>query len=459
VDNVGFDKTISKDASTDDTLALIVHTANVYSKGDYAMECAKHLCPNGTPRAACLRNIFDYYCRNVVYKLDPKGTEKVYTPNRTIIEGAGDCKKAATFLGSVLLASGIEPIFKHVYYDNNDQYTHIYVIVGTPDNYITLDPTNGCNYNKEVKYKHANLYFTNGRKMELKQMGATDSPHQQSPSMVAGIDWNATCGSMNNDISAISDNMLGATKRPVHHLSHAAVMNKIIPNKPHLKAALKNIPVANQRGAFLTLIEHNYNGLATNLAAALGHDPHALDKVWKEVGGDLAHLKGIVLKGATKPAAHETSVSSPQYIGFSFKKFLHAAAAVIHVVAAVVSVIYPPAAAILNKVADKCEDIATNAPVDIQIHDKNIDRALPPDPTGVVIKNPNQNFHGGKGGHGHHVGSFNSIGGFIFKSVLLISILNINQDLKNVLGTVALLAPFVYLVVKNYLTKWTLKNV
>ena len=218
MENVGFDKTIKKDANTDDTLRLIVHTAIVYSKGDFAKHTAKLLCPKGTSRDACLRAIFDYYCRNVVYKLDPTGTEIINTPNKTIIDGQGDCKKAATFIASILLAAGIEPIFKHVFYDNNDQYTHIYIIVGTPDNYITLDPTNNCNYDKEVKYKHGTLYFVNGKKMDLKLVGKLDDVHDNTPSQVAGINWSGNCASMHDDLSIIGDSTMGKInfKKAVH---------------------------------------------------------------------------------------------------------------------------------------------------------------------------------------------------------------------------------------------------
>lgn len=451
--NIGFDKTIKKDASTDDTLRLIVSTANQYSKSQFAIHAAAELCPKGTSKEQCLRNVFEFYTRNVKYKLDPKGIERIYTPNRTIIEGQGDCKKAATFIASILLAAGIKPIFKHVTYEGNGIYTHIYIIVGTPEQYITLDPTNGGNYDSEVSHKNATLYYPNGKKMELKLMG-NPSNLERYDSSVSGINWSATCGTMENDIQTISDCTMGAANPRVSHLTHSAVMHKMIPNKPHLQKALQNIPVANQRGAFLELINHNYNGIATALVTALAHNPDALNGLWKEIGGDLVHLKQTVLKGASaKP------MKGTEYIGFSLKKFLHAAAGVLHVVATVISNIpgVPPSIGdVLNKVADTAQNIATDPRTpEIEIHDKHIDKVLPPDPTGMVIVNPNQRFQKGDTGHGgEHRGSFFSIGGFIFKSILIIHILNINEDLKPILGTMAVVAPLLYFILKNKLKTW-----
>jgi len=446
VEKVGFDKVVKKNASTEDTLQLIVSTAIHNSKLPFARECAARLCPTGTAKDNCLRNIFEYYCRNVSYKLDPDGSERIYTPNRIIIEGEGDCKKAATFLGSVLMAAGIDPIFKHVTYSGNSKYSHIYIIVGTPDNYITLDPTNGCKYNSEVDYNSGTLYYTNGKTMELRSMGKVGLFND-----ISNVAWSEEIGKMENDIDSISCNVMGAA--PKIKLTHEGVLNKLVPStKPALKKALQNIPIDSQRGSFLTLVKNNYNGIATHLATALGKDPNALNELWKTIGGDQLTLKQAVIKGATQNATNATELKGPEYIGFSFKKLLHAAAGILHVVGSIVSIVAPAAGAAISSIGDKAEAIAIDpATPNIQIDDKNLDKTFPPDPTGQIIPHPNQAHHAAV--HG----SFLYVGGFIFKSVLLISILHINQDLKNLLGTVALVAPLVYLVIKNK-SKWILKK-
>lgn len=180
MENIGFDKLIKKNASVDDTLALIIKSSIECSKMPFVKSIVEKLGPT-TPKSEFIRRVFDYYCRNVEYTLDKEGTESVHTPALVIVNGKGDCKKAATFLASVLIAAGIEPIFKHVYYDGSDLYTHIYIIVGNPDynNYITLDPTNDCKFNKEVDYRTGTLYFTNGKHMELRLMGASKPQHHQ----------------------------------------------------------------------------------------------------------------------------------------------------------------------------------------------------------------------------------------------------------------------------------------
>jgi hypothetical protein len=467
VAEIAFDRKIKSGAGTDDTLALIIRTANIYSKSDYARECAKELCPAGTSRAQCLRNIFDYYCRNVIYKLDPRNKEIVNTPMLTILQGEGDCKKAATWLAAILIAAGIQPTFKHVYYDNNFQYTHIYIIVGTPDNYVTLDPTNQCQFNAEVKSKKQTLYYLNGQKMDLHLMGRSEV-HDNTPSGVAGINWSGNCSGMEDDLQHIGDSFMGAVKakiQPIHKLTHAAVMTALIPNKPALQKALANIPVENQRGSFLAMVEQNYNGIATNMAAALGQNPNSLDKVWTDAGGDLAHMKATVLAGAkVKPTTDATIkgpeyLGAPEYIGFNFKHLLHAAAGILHAVAAVVAIVYPPAGAVLNAIGDKCEAIATDPTIpDITTDGKKLDVTYPPDKTGTIIPNTHvtTNAHGNAGHGGSHHGSFFSLHGFIFKSLLILTTLNINHDLQSLLGTIAIVAPIAYLVIKKSKLKWTL---
>src|ERR1039457_2684745 len=108
--NVGFDTLHKENASVEDTLQLIIDFINQYSNDGFAKSIAQRLRKDYAGKEEFLQALFDYYCRNVEYLLDPPGIEQVYTPARTIHEGKGDCKKAAIFLASVLHAAGIEPI-------------------------------------------------------------------------------------------------------------------------------------------------------------------------------------------------------------------------------------------------------------------------------------------------------------------------------------------------------------
>jgi hypothetical protein len=317
-----FDTLIKADATTDDTLALIVSTAKDYSKHGFAQECAKLLCPPGTDRDTCLRNVFNYYCRNVKYILDQKGIEKVYTPARTISEGEGDCKKAATYIASVLLATGrpdLVPVFKWVLYSGNDEFSHIYVIVpinGSTNNYVTLDPTNNCQYDKEVKYNNGTLYFVNGKKMELRQMGYSDNEMKGRFNIPWSNHINEGTSKMTNDLEQISLPGIGAASSKAIKLpvpaAHKAIVAKLTQGKPQLAASLNNIPLVNQRGAFLQLIKTNSGGIASNLVQVLAKKPDALNALWKTIGGDETHLKQMILAGSKVKAA---SISGAEYIG------------------------------------------------------------------------------------------------------------------------------------------------
>lgn len=460
----GFDTLVKKKADTSDTLALIVRTINDFYTSRFVTEAAAELCPSGTSRDECLHNVFNAAHRNISYVLDTPGREDVWTPALTILHGKGDCKKITVFIASVLKAAGIEPVLKHVYYDDNDMYTHIYVIVADPDinHYITLDAADNTQFNREVSYKGGTLYFLDGRTMELHQMGKGNfSSSDFSENFATG------CHQMQGDLESIGnsfgfDNMGAAgfdikklltathgTTLQAHLNSgknpHQAIMHTLLPNKPKLVHALRNIPINKQRGSFLTLIEHNIDGLASNLARALGAKPDALNDVWKVVGGDIAHLKETVLKGAQKPPVPmevADRVAGPEYISGFFKSLFHAAAGVLHVVGAAVSVI-PGIGSVVGPVISKVGDAAENI---AQKHGDDIDQAaqaiLPADKKGMNIPDPTAAAYSTTS---HHQGNAaGSVGGFIFKSVFIISILNINPTLKAIMSDVAIVAPLIF---------------
>jgi hypothetical protein len=412
VANVGFDKLITDDADVDDTLNLIVHTVNTYSKDGFVKQVVKKLTTPVQSREEFIHALFDYYCRNVSYLLDQPGIEKVYTPARTIDEGEGDCKKAATFLAAVLEAKGIEPILKHVYYSNGGDYTHIYVIVPNPGftkqvEYITLDPTNDCQYNKEVKYSKATLYFLNGKHMELRQMGGPPEEHERTVKSF-NIPFSEAiqtgCHEMGNAFDELNDNpnlYLSGGVGKGKKINFGHLLNNVLLHNPYTQAALAlvkggehlqngilkalkvpaktllavhDIPLEQQRGSMLALITNNVGGIASHLALTLGTNPHALDDVWGIVGGDINALKAEVLAGSKKPPINindkkaealieQRTIKGPEYIaGDFFKKLLHGAAALLRAVAPVVNAIIPGSGAVISKIADTADNIANNLP-------------------------------------------------------------------------------------------------
>jgi hypothetical protein len=447
----GFDKLINDDADVDDTLNLIIDTVNKYSKGGFVKQVVKNLSHAGQTDEEFIHELFEYYCRNISYILDQPGTEKVYTPERTIDEKAGDCKKAATFLAAVLEAKGIEPVLKHVYYNNSGAYTHIYVITHnpalkdvaanfySPGHYITLDPTNDCQYNKEVKYKSATLYFLNGKQMELRQMGRpsfedmnTETVHRTNIPFSEAI--STGCNDMGNAFDELNSNSnLYLSGDGIGKLNFGHLITDVVKHNPYTQAALAlvkggehlqnailkslkipaksqalvhDIPLEQQRGSMLALITNNVGGLASHLAAALGTNPNALDNVWGIVGGDINALKAEVLAGSKKPAidindkksealVEQRTIKGPEYIaGDFFKKLLHGAAALLRAVAPVINAIIPGAGAAVTKIADTADNIANNLPT---INKGGITfppaPQLPVDPHGAKVPAPSGKGH------------------------------------------------------------------
>jgi hypothetical protein len=452
VSGVGFDTLIKKDAGTADTLRLIVATAQQYSKKPFSIKAAAELCPPGTSREQCLKNVFEFYCRNVSYILDEPKIEKVYTPERTLSEGAGDCKKAAVFIASILIAAGIEPIFKHVYYEGNGEYTHIYIIVPDPDlsNYITLDPTNKCQFNKEVRFSKGSLYFINGEKMELHQMGAPGPDPAEVITFTEEVSQGAS--SIMGDMDELSSNLTGAPlpgKGVINHPKHGAeiqahikqgknvdqaALHVVTKSDPYWTKKLQHVPLSYQRGAFLELVKNNVDGIATHLAAAMGPHPEVLNNLWTVVGGDIATLKKAVIEGAQRkadPIQDKISGDDEQIAGF-FKKLLHIGGGILKAVGSVVSIVAPAAGNAIKNVGIKAQEVSANVPATEPNKLKEELKFAPMDRGSFSA--PAQ------------AGSFFSPAGFIFKSILLINLYNFSPGVSTILSSAAIGAPLMYML-------------
>lgn len=396
MDAPGFDTLIKKDADTADTLALIVRTINDFYQTKFVRECAKELCAPGTPRNECLRNVFDYALRNIKFILDTAGRENVFTPALTIIKGEGDCKKITVFIASVLKAAGIEPVLKHVVYTSDDPWTHIYVIVPNPTlpNYIAIDPADNSEFGKEVSYKSSTLYFLDGKKMELHQMG---SPNWNENSFSTG------CHSMTADLD---------------HIGAAVFRSPFNTTQTHKG----KFSLAEQRGAFLKLIENNLHGAATNLVALTQSNPEQLNVFWKNFGGSPDSLKEAILKGAAK-----------KQVGNIFEDIGNYAAAAVPIVNAATNLVTTIAP---NSGIAKSFQLMSHTAT---AHENSaIPGAIPLDAAGHSYP-PYQ----------PSAGSFFSPVGFIFKSALLISMLHVSPDLKSILTTAAVMLPVLFLFVKK----------
>ena len=203
-----FFKTVSPDATGDETVKLIVKTINTYSQSPFVKKTVEILKKQSPDRISFLKNLFGVACKNVKYLADEPGHEVVYTPLLLMRMGKGDCKKFTVFIGAVLKAAGYDGVPKVVNYDPGKDWEHIYIISRNPDGtYITLDPVNHCKFNKEVRYAKARLNYldaTNsnimdGNKLSLMGNLPTD---MDATKFMSGV--NESANSLLDDLSAIS---------------------------------------------------------------------------------------------------------------------------------------------------------------------------------------------------------------------------------------------------------------
>ena len=518
----GFDLLVNPDADTADTLALIVRTVNTYSKSPFAKACAAKLCPKSASRLECIRNVFDYYCRNVDYVLDQPGIEKVYTPQRTIIEGGGDCKKSATFLASVLLAAGIEPVLKHVHYRGNDNYTHIYVIVPNPtiSSYITLDPTNHCQFDKEVNSHKQTLYFLNGKVMELRSMG---NPNNNT---LANLSWSSDISegtdSLMGDLEQVGDSLIGkgnGLRNLLPHLSPRAkqwvIKHRVNPHTAVLADALgvspidgkklrgielldidgpeyiegpeyifgpeyvgkskkgglfkkifklwKTTSLAALRGPFLFIVEFNVHNLAKHLLEGWNHNPNKIEKLWSSFGGNINSLKKVIISGAKKKrllGLDDGEIYGPEFIGkcrsmgFAPAAALAGATPIIVAFANLLKQIKPKsdAASGLTAAADAAVSISSDPNFKLP-NDTPVDKeGAKGDAPGSVESTYEKILRQQKDAEAVKASFFEPVG-FVFKTVLLISILHINPTLKSCMESIAISAPLLFWGFKKLFTK------
>lgn len=166
---------ISDNATVTDTVNLIRKTVLEYAHSPVVSRLVVKLKRESQTDEQFFKKLFAFACRNVEYKRDEPGHEKVTTPERLLRDGVGDCKKFTTLIGAALVNAGYKPLLKIVSY-NNKTWAHIYIIVPVKGDrkYIVLDPVNKCQYDKEVDHKKGWLHNLNGESMELSLLGKLD---------------------------------------------------------------------------------------------------------------------------------------------------------------------------------------------------------------------------------------------------------------------------------------------
>lgn len=350
---MAFDIVVKKEATVDDTLQLIINAINICSRSPFVREVVREISklhdPQTDPRGF-IKALFDWCCRNGKYQLDIPGIEEVWTPELTTRMHKFDCKKITVKICSVLKAAGIEPIAKHVYYRGPDgsleNFTHIYTIVPASslggsgiEPYITVDPTNDCKYNAEVRHSKATLYHLNGQKMELHMMGrAAVIPQQELIPAQQPIPRPSTSSfnsALNSSACQVQDSMRAICNMPPSSLCGPADYtvvglkaksgNKVlfeyttaelvkhtaaVPAMFAMRAAFLGLLYL---GKFLAKTPLKFN-LTIRLAKAWQKNPAAVRKFWWLRGGEKTAkaLQTAIMKGSG------ISISGPYGYGYDY---------------------------------------------------------------------------------------------------------------------------------------------
>lgn len=167
---MAWERTIINDgASTQDTVDLIIETINSYHDQPEIDQLINSL--DQSTLNGFLYSLFRYM-DTIIYEMDPEGIERVTTPRRLVLDGKGDCKKMSVFIASVLKRCNIPVLLKVVSY-NGTEWAHIYPVVPLNNGeYITMDPVNNRQYNKEVNHEVWQLFnLDKDQNMQLQQLG------------------------------------------------------------------------------------------------------------------------------------------------------------------------------------------------------------------------------------------------------------------------------------------------
>ncbi len=100
--------------------------------------------PENDPMAE-LRAIYNYARRKVRYTSDAEGLDTFRRPRRTLELGIGDCDDVSALIGAMASGAGYPVGLKVIQTGDNDDYNHVYNVIGlpaaNPTRWIPIDGT------------------------------------------------------------------------------------------------------------------------------------------------------------------------------------------------------------------------------------------------------------------------------------------------------------------------------
>lgn len=158
-----------KKGDTQDIINVIMYADK--QSGPYTTEVAP-MFQKGTYKATA-ECIWNFIHNNIKYIADTPGHERVKSPAKTWHDGYGDCKSFSIMAGSILKNLGIPYKYRFVAYEEDSDYTHVYIIVRGGH---ILDAVH-TKFNEELPYS---------RKKDIKPMTKVSYVHGVQSSMRIG---------------------------------------------------------------------------------------------------------------------------------------------------------------------------------------------------------------------------------------------------------------------------------
>lgn len=149
------------DGDTGDIIETILdmdRQSHRWIRTDAAAECLRSDTEEET-----LRNVWAFVKKNVRYRADRQGHEKVKSPGALLASRVGDCKSFSIAEAALLRALGIPYRYRFTSYGPGD-YTHVYIVAKTragwtPIDAVHTEPLEEARYyrKKDIDPKHANI--------------------------------------------------------------------------------------------------------------------------------------------------------------------------------------------------------------------------------------------------------------------------------------------------------------
>ena len=141
-------KVMYKDGDTEDIINVILH-ADKYAARD-TVEVAKKF-ERQNFKKQC-RSIYDFVRKNIRYRADQNGHERIKSPSVVWKDKYADCKSMSILIGSILKNLGIKYAYRFAKYKSYGDFTHVYIVAEKSGRQIIIDATLD-QFNYEVPHR------------------------------------------------------------------------------------------------------------------------------------------------------------------------------------------------------------------------------------------------------------------------------------------------------------------